>query len=555
MLVLVGLAAAAAALAVYLGLERTGAAGLPLALLRAVAWGCLGALLIDPGCRRSDAGAPPVVLLDRSLSMTDPGDPAAGGARWHAALDSARTAAGRAGRIIGFGAQPAPLTGRSRPDAPASRLLPAWREAAALGGPVTVVTDGELDDARDLPPDLRLARVVVLPRPARADVGVAGLDLPATLRAGDTVTASVMLVAAGTAPSDTATVELREGPRAVATARVALGAGGSLRRELRFVPAAPPAGVDREVRRYEARVTGVRDDAEPRDDARATLAAVTRTGAVVALSDSPDWDFRALTAALAQTAGVPVVAFVRIAPGGPWRDASGLKAVTPDAVGAAVRGAALVVVHGSAQGTAALAAEARHGLWRCSATGPGAEAGDWYVAPSGDASPVGAALGGVPVESLPPLEALVERPADRAAWTAVPARLGRRGPARPAVAGQERGERRVVVMLGSGFWRWRSKGGVASEGYRSLVAAITDWLMTAPEGGASASLAARRDSLARAQAGDEFLPRPRTIASQPGIAAGETAAREPLRRSAWPYGVAVVALVLEWIARRRRGMR
>ncbi len=551
MLVLIGLVAAAAALAVYLLLERVGTAGIPLAVLRAVAWGSLAALLLDPGCRRTAPSAP-VVLLDHSFSMSDPGSAAgAGGARWRAALDTARAIAGRGGRILLFGAQPEALAPGAAPDAPATRLLPAWREAAALGGPVAVVTDGEVDDAQDLPPDfLRSARVVVLPRPERADVGVAGLDLSPALRAGDTATAVVVLVAAGTAPSDTASLDLLEGARVVARTKVALGGGGSLRRELRFVPAPPPAGAEREVRRFVARVSGVRDDAEPRDDARETLAEVSRTGAITLLSDSPDWDFRTLAATLPLTAGVPVSAYVRVAPGAPWRDARSLKPVGRDAVEAAVRGASLVVVHGTAAGMAPLAALARHALWRWTAAGD-AVAGDWYVAPAETASPVGAALGGVPADSLPPLESLAERPADTAAWTALAARLSRRGRAWPAITGAEAGDRRVVRVAGSGLWRWASKGGVAAEAYRSLVAALTDWLLAQPAG-AGQALAARRDSLNRGL--DELLPRPRTLAGQPGARIEAEAEREPLRRSTWLYGVALGALVLEWAARRRRGM-
>lgn len=553
MFVLVGLAAAAAALAVYLLLEKAGPGSLWLAALRAAAWGCVAALLIDPGCTRTDGGAPPVVLLDGSLSMTDPGTEPASLARWRAALDTARAVAGHAGRIIVFGAQPTALREAARPEAPATRLLPAWREAAALGGPVTVVTDGEVDDARDLPADfLRLARIVVLPRPGRPDAGVAALELPLALRSGDTATADVVVAAAGTAPADTAALELREGTRLVARARLALGSGGSLRRQLQFVPAALPSGTGREVRRYEARITGVRDDVEPRDDARATLAEVSRTNAIVVLSDSPDWDFRALVGILRQTAGVPVGAFVQVAAGGPWRDAASLRPVAQEALEAAARTASLIVVHGTAAGTALLAALARHGLWRWTAPATGELAGDWYVDPAVSASPLGAALAGVPAESLPPLEALAQQPGDSAEWTAVTARLGRRGRAWPAVVGAERGSLRVVRTLGSGLWRWSSKGGVAAEGYRSLVAALTDWLLAEPER-EGATLAARRSTLNRGL--DELLPRSRTLASQPGVRAVGAAETEPLRRRPWVYGVALTALVLEWVGRRRKGMR
>jgi hypothetical protein len=553
---IVALVALAAALGLYLGLERTGPAGIPLAVLRAAAWGSVMVLLFDPGCRRVGGAAPPVVLLDRSLSMSDPLDTAGGGPRWRAALDSAHAIAGAGGRILAFGAEPAGLREGMRPDAPSTRLLPAWREATALGGPLVVVTDGEVDDARNLPADfLRTTRIVVLPRPARTDVGVAGFDLPPSLRAGDTATATVSLVAAGTAPSDTATLELLEGPRVVARERVAVGSqgegGGSFGRELRFVPA-PPAG-ERETRRYEARVRGVKDDGEPRDDARAQLAEVTRASTVALFSDSPDWDFRALVATLVATSGVPVSAFVHVADG-PWRDARSLKPVPQRAVDEAARGAALVVVHGTPQGATPILALARHSVWRwTSARGAGAgAAGDWYVVPSEASSPLGAALAGVPADSLPPLETLGEAADDSTGWTALTVRLARRGRPRPSIVGSEVGGRRTVRFEGAGLWRWAGKGGVAAEAYRALVAAATDWLLVElPREGAL--LAARRDSLNRGL--DELVPRPRTLASQPGRAIAAAGEPVPLRHVPWVYAAVLAVLMVEWIARRRRGMR
>lgn len=557
MLVVVGLVSLAAALALYLVVERAGAAAIPLAVLRAVAWGSVALLLLDPGCRRAGAGATPVVLLDRSRSMTDPGDPPTGGARWRAALDSAGAIAGQARRIITFGSESRMLRDDVRPDAPASRLLPAWREAAALGGPVAVVTDGEVDDARDLPPDFSRTRVVVVPRPERTDVGVSGFDLPLAVRAGDTVTAAVSLVATGTAPSDTAILELREGTgprsRVVASERVAVGAGGggTMRRELRFVPAAPAATGDREVRRFEARVHGVRGDAEPRDDARVADVEVSRASTIALFSDSPDWDFRTLAATLAATSGVPVSAFVHLADG-PWRDAATLAPIAERAVDAAATGAALVVVHGTPQGVTAMLARARHNVWRWTSDRGAAASGDWYVVPSGASSPLGAALAGVPAESLPPLEAVSPAGTDSSGWTGLVAALARRGRPHPIIVGSEAGGRRTVRVVASGLWRWASKGGVAREAYRALTAAVTDWLLTVQERGVPA-LAARNDSLNRGL--DEVLPRPRTLRAQPGTRTALTGAVEPVRQSPWLYAAALAALMVEWIARRRRGMR
>jgi hypothetical protein len=378
---------------------------------------------------------------------------------------------------------------------------------------------------------------------------VAGLELPLALRAGDTATATVALVAVGTAPPDTVTLELLDGTRPVARARIAVGSGGSFVRELRFVPA-PPAG-DREVRRYVVRVRGLAADAEPRDDARSVVVEITRESTIALFSDSPDWDFRALVTTLSATSGVPVRAFVHVADG-PWREAGTLKPATQRAVESAAREAALVVVHGTPQGAAPILALARRSVWRWTSARGMAGTGDWYVVPVEAPSPLGAALAGVPAESLPPLEAVSAAAGDSDGWVALAAQLARRGRLRAVIVGSEAGSRHMVQVRASGLWRWAAKGGVASEGYRALTAAITDWLLAeVPRPGGE--LASRRDSLNRGL--DEVLPRPRTLKAQPGhplAAAGEPV---PLRHLPWAYAAALGALMIEWIARRRKGMR
>jgi hypothetical protein len=545
--ILVAAASVAAALALYLGVERVGVRGIPLALLRALAWGAVAALLVNPACRRPGAGGV-TVLLDHSLSMSDP----SGSARWTEALDSARAIAGRRGRILLFGEEPRLYVGAAAPDAASSRLLPALREAAAAGGAVAIVTDGALDDAGSLPTDLlRAARVLVLPRPVRPDAGIAAFELPAALRAGDTVAAVVEVVAAATSAGDTATLELLEAGRVVSRTRIAVGLGGSYRRELVFVPAAPAGTGEGEVRRYEVRVSGVRGDAEPRDDRRASLAVVTRTSAIALFSDSPDWDSRWLAAAVGATSGMPVRYLVRL-DGGTWRDAGTLRPVPHDVVRSAVARAALVVAHGTPEGVAAIARLARGSLWRWPAGRSEAAApGEWYVTPAESASPAGAALAGVPLESLPPLEAVAPLRSDSGAWTGLMAREGRRGDPRAVVSGGLAGGRRTLLLNGAGLWRWAAKGGVAREGYRSLVAALTDWLLER-QPPVPAVLTAGRDSLARGLA--EFLPRPARLASQPGLLVHGTGETIPLRHVGWLYWAVLGALVTEWIARRHRGL-
>jgi len=91
--------------------------------------------------------------------------------------------------------------------------------------------------------------------------------------------------------------------RLVARVRLALGSGGSIRRNLTFVPG--PAHAPSEVRRYEARLSGFAKDGEPRDDRLGSAATVSRASAIVLVSDSPDWDFRWLARTLAAQSGVP----------------------------------------------------------------------------------------------------------------------------------------------------------------------------------------------------------------------------------------------------------
>ncbi|MGD0483831.1 MAG: hypothetical protein ABSB58_04150, partial [Gemmatimonadales bacterium] len=241
------LVALGGALVLYLVLERAGPGGVPLAVLRAVAWAGVAALLVDPGCRRGVVL--PTVLLDASLSMED----VHGDARWVAAQDSARRLAA-GGPVILFGGTPVAWRPGARPSAVTSFLLPALKDALARGGPVVVVSDGEIDDAAFLPRDaMRAAHVVVIPRPRLADAAVAAVHLPAVVPAGDTATAEIEVTSAGARARDSATVELREEGRAVGRQRIGLAAG-TLRAQVRFVPAAP-AG-DRALRRYEARLTG-----------------------------------------------------------------------------------------------------------------------------------------------------------------------------------------------------------------------------------------------------------------------------------------------------------
>jgi hypothetical protein len=473
--------------------------------------------------------------------MSDPD----GDTRWRSALDTARVLAGWRGTILLFGEEVRPLSDAAAPDAPASRLFPALREAAAGGAPVAIVTDGEVDDRVALPDDLlRRSRVVLLPRPARRDAAVSTAELPAALRAGDTAVAMIRVVASGAEPRDSADIVLRDGARVLARSRISLGLGGG-GRELRFVPPEPRG--DSETKVYEARVEWPPDQ-DRRNDARAVAALVTRGTSIVVISDSPDWDSRWLASTLGTTAGVPVRVYLRLGQLG-WRDGHMLRPASSSTVEAAARGAALLIAHGTPAGVEEASRLARRALLRWPVAG---DAGDWYVTGAGSVSPLAAALGGVSVESLPPLAAVARPGPDSAAWTALPALRDRRGQPRSVITGQAGPSRRVGEVHGSGLWRWAAKGGVAAEAYRALVAGLTDWLLVErpPE---LSRLMALRDSLRRGVS--ELTPRARTLEEQPGNAPGSAAGPAPVRHFPWVYFAALAALLAEWVARRRMGLR
>src|SRR5437667_6380147 len=161
------------------------------AALRAAALGALVLLVWNPSAARVAAGgAPPLVLLDASLSM------AGHAGRWRGALDTARALA-QGGIIWRFGERVAGFDTLPPTDG-ASRLAPALDAAAARGGPVTVVSDGAIADLADIPPDLvRRARIVVLPRTPFFDAFVASVEGPRRVAARDTIRLRVSFGTAG----------------------------------------------------------------------------------------------------------------------------------------------------------------------------------------------------------------------------------------------------------------------------------------------------------------------------------------------------------------------
>ena len=578
-------------------------------VLRTVALTALVLLMWNPGCTRdAPAGTPPLVLLDASLSMAEP-------ARWSAARDSARAASGGAGGVVWrFGGRVAAFD-TAPPGDGTSRLGPALAAAAGRGGPITIVTDGEMDDVAGIPPDLlRLPRVVLLPRPSARDAFVAFVDGPARVAATDTVRLRVGYGVAGSgearAGPRAATLTVSLGGRRVTSRRVTLPDSGVVVTELAHPASRLPAGFSA----LEVRLDSLRDG-EARDDARLLVVEVSPDPAAVVLAAPPSWETRFLTIVLEDVARIPLRAFVQLGDtGGGWRDARTLAPVALGDVARAVRGAQLVV-HGGAvppgvalpPGTAVLAAPA-------GAT----NAGDWYVRPPGP-SPIAGQLAGIDWDALAPATALddiVQHATDAAALSVT---LARRGPARSAVVLAEDGRRRRATIAAAGLWRWQFRGGASAVAYRALVAALVDWLLggegtagkheavpearVVPNGVAlgwrwtgrgdprdlpmrlDSGDGVRTDTLRFDAAGraelrlvpgvyryalaggggvprgmvavevysDEWRPRAVAIAAQAGAPSGRSIA-VGMRDRWWLFLVAVAALIAEWGWRRRQGL-
>ena len=586
-----------------------------LALLRAAGLGALALLLWNPAASRIEpGGAPPLVLLDASLSL------AGHGGRWRQALDTARTLA-RGGVIWRFGARVTAFDTAPPADG-ASRLAPALAAAAARGGPVTVVTDGAIADLADLPADLvRRARLVVLPRAAFFDAFVASVDGPRRVSASDTVRLTVSYGTTGTG----------DGRRGTGKARLVVSSDGR-RLAARTVPlpdsgivsadvTLPPSPVPRPGwSALAVRLEGA-PDSEPRDDARLFVLEVSPQPSVVLLASPPDWETRFLARTLADVARVPIRTFVEAEPGGGrWRDAATLAPVPPADVSRAVAAARLVIEAGEPRAFTRFSPRGAVLVWPASLR----REGDWYVQPPGP-SPLAGALAGVAWDSLPPATGLTELAPDSTATVALTARLARRGAPRPVVVLSERGAggtgaggggaRRAVIAAG-GLYRWAFRGGASAEAYRSLVAGLTDWLLAGGAGRGERFLPAayevskglplewrwsgaaapqdvvlsligpggeRRDTLrfdARGRAelalppgvyrygavgggergvvavdeySDEWRWSPPVLAARPGAQAGRLVT-EPLRDRWWLFVLAIAAFAAEWAWRRRQGM-
>ena len=583
----------------YLGLERLGRRGWVPLVLRAVAWSALFVLLADLTCSsRPITEARPVVLLDRSLSLQS------AGARGVEAADSAR----RWGDIHYFGddrpGSDSAFRGRSV-------LAPALAAALAAGRPLIIVSDGEVDDASEVPPDLlALAEVRLFVRERRPDVALSAVTGPGHATAGDTVRLEVEARAGGGWPGDSLRIEVSDEGRVLARGRVTLRDGGTTRLEI-AVPTGKLTAGDHLLH------IGLLApaDGEPRDDARLFLLSVAATPGIVLLAAPPDWDSRTLYEVLGQVAGLPVRGYLMMVQG-QWRSMQDLTPVSAVEVRQAAQRADLLILKGAPGEVAGSGRNPGILRWPSGEGGAPVADGDWYLS-AVEGSPVSGALLGSPVDSFPPAGRLggstVTAGGD---WVVLTAQLGRRGAARPVIFGRQAGRHREVVIAADGLWRWAFRGGSSEAAYRSLQSAIVSWLLaggdstTAParprqavaeqgrpvtfswaRPGAPQSLAislattggTRSDTLkfdGRGEArlyldpgryhyrlsgggegtvaveeySSEFFPRPATLTARGAVRPVATD-RSHARRFAWLFLLAVAALCGEWYARKRLGLR
>jgi hypothetical protein len=325
-----------------------------------------------------------------------------------------------------------------------------------------IITDGELPDAAATADLVSGSRVVVLPRPATVDAAVATLDAPRAAVAGDTLEVRAT-IAAGGSPTPAGTLSLRLDERDLARVSVDAMSPWSERELVVRIPAAGEEGT-----RILRAIISIAGDAEPRNDTLGSALEVSRAASAVFVSTSPDQDSRFALSILRGVLALPTKGYLRVAPG-VWREEGTLAGVAEGDVRRAIREAPVAVLHGDTSIFGTPAAVSRGPL--ALLVPADSETGEWYPSAT-PPSPLSATMAALPLDSLPPILAGTAATGD---WTALEVRRGRSGSRRAVVTGRDEPRRRVTVT-GSGFWRWRFRGGISADAYASLLGGIFDWL-------------------------------------------------------------------------------
>lgn len=589
-------AGVAAAVALYGVRPPSGAYRRALAALRALTVLVAVALLLDAPIGAS-APAAPMTALDVSASWGQ-----GGAGRYAEALERTKALGGdlaRFGDSLRVGAPPA------SPTDGASRVGPAVDRAAALGRPLTVITDGQIDDAETLDALPAGSKVEVFPATDAVDVAVRALELPASAAPGDSVELRALVVSAGAhVTAATMAVRLADGST-LATAPLGALTPWS-EREWR-VRVRVPERRDAIVVRVVVTAPG---DTERHNDTLSTVLEVHGGPTAVFVSTAPDQDARFALDLMRRALAFGVRGYLRVAPG-QWREDGALARVDEAEVRDALARAPLAVLHGDTAYFGAPRDLTRGAL--ALVAPPRDDDGEYFTDRAG-ASPLSPALSGVPWDSLPPIGV---GPAPLGtSWSALGARRARRFDDRVVIAGYDE-PRRIAVLPVRGLWRWKFRGGRSADAFAAAWGGVLDWLAEGRtderavfaatpwlrEGepvswrrGASRdsviTLRLRRDgsvtddrvtlhfsdalspassaplaagtwratvpggtSVFVVNASAEWVPR-RPIASRV-VRAGTPAvgARASMRSSWWCYALVLLSLCVEWWMRRRVGLR
>jgi hypothetical protein len=424
-----------------------------LAFLRAAALTLAIALLLDAPLGRPRQSLPSL-FVDASVSLSREN-----ASLWRAAWDSARAI--RAESLWVFGDSVRAGGPETVPGDAMTRVRPVVERSMATGRRAVLVTDGEVQDSSALDGLVSGSRVIVLTRPPQQDAAVATMEAPRAAVEGDSL-AVRLTIAAGARGASPGSVALVLDRQPLGRWPLdAMSAWGERQYDLRVrVSGFQGTGILR------ASVTSP-GDAEPRNDTLAATIEVSRAASAVFVSTSPDQDARFAIAVLRGTLALPTRGFLRIAPG-MWRNEGALTPTTEAEVRQAMRDAPVAILHGD---TSIFGSPQSATFGPLALLVPPEEDGEWYAS-STPASPLSGALAAIPLDSLPPIAAGL--PA-RGEWAALEVRRGREATRRAIVVGQD-APRRIVTVTGSGFWRWRFRGGASADAYAALWGGIFDWL-------------------------------------------------------------------------------
>jgi hypothetical protein len=492
----------------------------------------------------------PLIALDVSASWLQ-----GGAGRYAEATARAKAATGD---LVLFGDSLREGSTPSVPSDGATRVGPVVDRAAALGRPLDVITDGQIEDAEALAGLPAGSRVEVLPHADVTDVAVRSLDLPQAAAAGDSVELRALIVSAGSAlPAVTVAVRLGDGTMLASGALGALGPWSE--REWR-VRLRVPDKRDAVVMRVIATTAG---DVEHRNDTLSTVLDVHSGPTAVFVSTAPDQDARFALDLMRGAMALAVRGYVRVAPG-QWREDGTLARVDESVVRAALARAPVAVLHGDTAVFGTPRAATRGSL--ALVVPPKDDDGEYFTEHAG-ASPLSPALSGVPWDSLPPI---VVGPAPvGTSWSALSARRARKFDDRVVVAGFD-APRRIAILPVRGLWRWRFRGGRSADAFAALWGGVLDWLSQGDADERAARVAtpwlragdpvpwrrgATRDSIVPVRLRREGSSDSATVALRFSDASG-TATTPPLAAGTWHAAVLggsssfVVNASSEWVPRR-----